>query len=767
MKNKTLKMNIKNISIFTLKNMPKKKLNISKDKLSHPNCKTKVKNDSLAPKTLKTREKKPDTIHIDINKPIDFFEKAFFNKMFSNKKKINIKKNFSSLDASKKINFTSEKSISKYSEINLNNFISNNISFNNVISSNNSICNGPNIMINESSINKTYNKTQKKTYNFKKKIEKNENKNNKAKVSKLNLKNISINKKINKLNHYITLKNTNVTTKYIKSHKNISNFQSLKRNNTERDIEDKNYFLYFNKQIPTNTDRCSNKKSKNFIPYAKYNITSNNNTSNNTNNNSRNFNKRTNSYNNISKKFSLIKKNKYLRNKYMFNINIKKIRNSFNSFPRIKSKKLGNSKNSQKYMYFNNQKKIYEQVNNNLRKSNRCEGVSENLSKYKNDLASLMNQKQGQNKIASQRKIVNKNHKPKMSKNNTLLIPHNISNRNLNKGIFKKIDSINKNNMSGMSVNNSLTKQLIQNYIKKNYSNPKYKKNIHSTIVKSNLYMTKLLDKNLQKNNPQYLLEYLEDILINLLLEEYDFFINKKYIDPLYPKHEKCTLTPEMRTIVVDWLVFVHNQIFKFKENTLFLTVQTLDRYFSKNYDVSPEKADFILLSIFNLISRIEETDYINSLETTQLSQNRFDAKDISNLQFEILDVLNFEVISPTMCDFFEIFSVILNLNEKEINQGFYLMNVILLDFHMLGYPNFILAIAVVKIVLGNKDKNYKKLEEDILKIIKEKKMDNFSDMIKEEKINKLSHSIKALYEFFLECDFVNIKNKFNEKNNK
>ena len=96
--------------------------------------------------------------------------------MFSNKKKINIKKNFSSLDASKKINFTSEKSISKYSEINLNNFISNNISFNNVISSNNSICNGPNIMINESSINKTYNKTQKKTYNFKKKIEKNENK---------------------------------------------------------------------------------------------------------------------------------------------------------------------------------------------------------------------------------------------------------------------------------------------------------------------------------------------------------------------------------------------------------------------------------------------------------------------------------------------------------------------------------------------------------------------------------------------------------------
>ena len=164
MQNKTIKMNFKNISIFSLKNSPKSKLNLSKIKVSRPCCKSKIKNDFFIQKRLKKSSKKPETIHININfnKPIDFFEKVLLNKILSSKKKINLEKNFSSLNTSKKINFTSDKSSSKYSEINLNNFISNNISFNNVISSNNSICNGPNIMINESSINKTYNKTQKK-----------------------------------------------------------------------------------------------------------------------------------------------------------------------------------------------------------------------------------------------------------------------------------------------------------------------------------------------------------------------------------------------------------------------------------------------------------------------------------------------------------------------------------------------------------------------------------------------------------------------------
>ena len=767
MQNKTIKMNFKNISIFSLKNSPKSKLNLSKIKVSRPCCKSKMKNDFFIQKRLKKSSKKPETIHININfnKPIDFFEKVLLNKILSSKKKINLEKNFSSLNSSKKINFTSDKSSSKFSEINLNNFISNNISFNNIISSNNSTNNLTNMVINENTINQNNNnnQTQPKKYNFKTLIDKNEtsNKSNKDIITKLKLRNINIRKKINKLNNYIVLKNNNATTRYNKTYKNISFLQSLKRNKTEKNIEDKNNYLYFSKQFPAKTDGCNNKKSKNFFPYTKYNFANNNSTSNNTNNNSRNSNKKNKSFNNITKNFSLLKKQKYLRNKCIFSINVNKVRNSINSFPKTKSKKLANPKNHQKYLYFNNQKKIYKQINN-LRKNSRCEGVSRNLSVYKNDLVNLINQKKEQSKIISRRKLID--NKSKISKNNSLLIPQNISNRNINKGIFRKKYTMNRNNVSGMNPKDSFTKKLIQNYLKKNYSNFKDIKNDHSICTKKNLNISELLEKNSNKNNPQYIIEYFEDILINLLLEEYDFFINKKYIDPLYPKHEKCTLTPEMRTIVVDWLVFVHNQIFKFKENTLFLTVQTLDRYFSKNSDISTEKTDFVLLSIFNLISRIEETNYINSLETTQLSQNRFDPKDISNLQFEILDSLNFEVITPTICDFFEIYSVILNLNENQINQGFYIMNVILLDFHMLEYPNFILAFAVIIIISENKNKNYKKIEEDIMKIIKEKKLVKFNDLMKEDKINIIVHSIKALFEFFLECDFVNIRNKFNDK---
>jgi hypothetical protein len=198
--------------------------------------------------------------------------------------------------------------------------------------------------------------------------------------------------------------------------------------------------------------------------------------------------------------------------------------------------------------------------------------------------------------------------------------------------------------------------------------------------------------------DPQEAKEYIFDIIESLLIEE-DYYLNKKkYINPHYLENENSELTPEMRTVAVDWLVLIHHKIFKFKENTLFLTIQIFDRYLSKK-DLNTEKTELLLLTSFMLASKHNEIDYVNMQETLQLAQNKFTKEQVIEMESEILSKLDFELLSPTMCEYFTLYASYLNLSEEKINHGFYVLDIVLVDFHMLEYSNFMLALAVVQLI--------------------------------------------------------------------
>jgi len=267
---------------------------------------------------------------------------------------------------------------------------------------------------------------------------------------------------------------------------------------------------------------------------------------------------------------------------------------------------------------------------------------------------------------------------------------------------------------------------------------------------------------NNKDNDPQLWKEYLIDIIESLLIEEDYFLNNKKYINPFYLENEKSELNPEMRTVAVDWLVLVHHKIFKFKENTLFLAIQIFDRYLSIN-DLNTDKTELLLITSFMLASKYNEIDYVNMQETLQLSQNKFTKEQVIEMEFEILSKLDFEVYAPTMCEYFTLFASYLNLSEPKKNHGFYILNIILVDFHMLEYPNFMLALAVVKLITKKLDKNLINL---IKTILKEHKFDTFLKIIEDEEyeeIIELCSKIKLLYDTFLETKYKNIQDKFSE----
>ena len=333
---------------------------------------------------------------------------------------------------------------------------------------------------------------------------------------------------------------------------------------------------------------------------------------------------------------------------------------------------------------------------------------------------------------------------------------HNIENEENNSN--NEIKMVNKNkinlkNIINKDINISETKN---NEVKTKEQEKENNKN------ESQILFTPKTKNNNKERDLQQAKEYIFDIIESLLIEE-DYYLNKKkYINPHYLENEKSELTPEMRTVAVDWLVLIHHKIFKFKENTLFLTIQIFDRYLSK-IDLNTEKTELLLLTSFMLASKHNEIDYVNMQETLQLAQNKFTKEQVIKMESEILNKIDFEILSPTMSEYFTLFASYLNLSESKINHGFYVLNIVLVDFHMLEYPNFMLALAVVKLITK---KINKKLIKMIKNILKEKNLDIFLEYFEGEdyeEILDICSKIKLLYNTFLETKYKNIQEKFAE----
>ena len=146
-------------------------------------------------------------------------------------------------------------------------------------------------------------------------------------------------------------------------------------------------------------------------------------------------------------------------------------------------------------------------------------------------------------------------------------------------------------------------------------------------------------------------------------------------------------------------------------------------------------------------------------IESLQLSSNKFTKKEIINMQYEILNELNFELMIPTMNDYFSIFCVILNFQEIDINKGLLLLNIILVDYHIIKYPNFMIALAVIKLL-------NKKNIDPIINIIRNFCIKNnqkkFLEIINDIKyLEKICYKIKKIYKSYINDKYPNIEEKF------
>jgi cyclin B len=163
-------------------------------------------------------------------------------------------------------------------------------------------------------------------------------------------------------------------------------------------------------------------------------------------------------------------------------------------------------------------------------------------------------------------------------------------------------------------------------------------------------------------------------------------------------------INEKMRAMLIDWIIDVHFK-FKLKSDTLFLTVWLIDRYLSEK---QMKRGRLQLLGVTSMLisCKYEEIYSPEVFDFVYITESSYEKKDIINLEFEMLKMLEFNVTIPTSNNFYEIISSLLNFNTQEFYLGKYLLEMFLLDYRSLKYKPSEIANTVCYIIFKYRNNN-------------------------------------------------------------
>ena len=149
----------------------------------------------------------------------------------------------------------------------------------------------------------------------------------------------------------------------------------------------------------------------------------------------------------------------------------------------------------------------------------------------------------------------------------------------------------------------------------------------------------------------------------------------------------------KMRAILVDWLVDVHLK-YKLVPETLFLTINIIDRYLNK---VNTQRTELQLVGVAAMFiaSKYEDIFPPEAKEFAYITDKAFTKEQVIHMEKKLLDALDFDVTVVTSYRFLEIFKKMLHLNDDTFYYAWYLIELCLVDYKMIKFkPSEIAASA-------------------------------------------------------------------------
>ena len=241
--------------------------------------------------------------------------------------------------------------------------------------------------------------------------------------------------------------------------------------------------------------------------------------------------------------------------------------------------------------------------------------------------------------------------------------------------------------------------------------------------------------------------EYYDDILSELLIEEENNCLYKKclYID------YKKDLDNKKRAKLISF-IYQMSKIYKFKNRTIFLAVQTLDRFLCKE-NIDSEYYDLLCICCLVIASKFNEIYFpaYKDIIPYFKKDNNYTVKQALTMELLILRTINYNLFPIFPMYFFDIISQKTELNDTEYYLGSLMIELIQFEFYLYPYKNSILA-QTVFIKVMNLTKRLKEEPLDILKKIFPKENFNLNSetiaLIQKASIviDELLHNLNADY---------------------
>ena len=269
-------------------------------------------------------------------------------------------------------------------------------------------------------------------------------------------------------------------------------------------------------------------------------------------------------------------------------------------------------------------------------------------------------------------------------------------------------------------------------------------------------------------NRPVFVQEYNQEILLNLLIDEYIY----KKRRTLILNEESLTsygINPTIRLYLIDSLIGLQDT-FKFHDKTLFITVKIFDNYISsiiaskENKTKIKEKyLDLIFTACFLISSKSEESFIYHLSDYLSIISDKYSKNDLRDMEYSILKFFNFEAFSPNVLDFFEFFSVFYNIDDSLSKKGRIILYIILSDLYLSQLESSFLAFSVICLLCENNinyDEMFKKLDNIFDNLYKEKdyndknenRNNNFNKFMMLIKHLKNKTKIKIIIEKIFNC---------------
>jgi len=328
---------------------------------------------------------------------------------------------------------------------------------------------------------------------------------------------------------------------------------------------------------------------------------------------------------------------------------------------------------------------------------------------------------------------------------NLNLTASEIPNNNNNKNFLKAFENLKSYQLKGERTKRNITNVIVKKIVPETIKTTKKEFYINNDFVNNSTNKENInincSNNNNNLNNNNFIFEtfdkhmeyeYLPEIYELYKSSEFNFMVNPNYMSII-----QTNINEKMRAILIDWLIDVHLK-FNLLSETLFLTINIIDRYLEKK-TINRNYLQLVGVTSLLIACKYEEIYPPETKALVYITDNAYEQKELIDMEVDILKTLNFDVTIVSIVKYIEYIKIKMNYNNFQLNQIMYFAELSIINYNMLKYSPFIIAISCSLII----DKNNK---EKLLNIYDKNINDNYKDLI-DECYNKLTIIAKEVYE--------------------